>query len=1310
MNNQQSLIAKLLQNHSARKYSEGGEAGRREINDQVEGPQPKQKNRFLKGLADVGKWGLNTLATPLEAVMGWDFYDPTFSDTGFGNTVGKVNKVTSGVVSGATNIAGTMLGGPAFNAMKSTATQLGDTLGLEDQVSGQVFKQGGNVKSYANGGPPSFLDEKFQEGWAGPKPQGPYDPVNPPWGFSANPGAGVRPGAGFQTTFPAGPSSNPSDAPKQRAPNTLGGMGGIEQQQLLGNTTKNNISRLYHSNPNITMESESISPLDAMQGGFSDTWSAVNAQRMDNPNPDITSDPASRVRPTSMSIEEENAIRGSDPSYRRDETGKQTGTPGKMYNSPKEPELPTKGRLDRWKDQFKTSSTNSDFMSALIGTDRDSSALGNKNQAAGIGDAITKLQGDTANITKQKEDYAKKVDILDRPVTAYGHDGVSAGIVGNEDPQKQMKLNALTKPATRDPWTKIGQGLAMAGDIASKGMSGFSGGEGPDWAKFLGEGKGTTDDIPKADMGGSIGSSYGGVNAGFLDIRSKKHKSGGHSYREGSIVEKEGDTTLPITPEGIIDVPTQFEGYFTVPGALHSEMNAFGGTGQLISVPAKADLSQDIPMMADGGEAENKQIIEAERGEGVKVANGETYIIPRNRKKEFDKFQAKEDRYTKILEDDKKNDGKNDKEKLDSIQIASINKMRHNAITEQTAMKAEITDAKEKKEGIPNQGMMAGLMQDQGVTPQAARGGEIEQYQEGSLIPGAMYLNAYAQGRKNTKDWYDRVNTGDLQPVNHYEGVLDESINHYQNALDTNLPASQAAITANLQKQLNAMNANTKETTSGSSIADARLRQTFATGAGKQADIAKLYGDLGLQYDTKIANLKGDNAKLNAAGLEKKDETNRVLWGDYATATGEDIDELPASLAHMQKNRAQEMLNKMLAAQLTDGQEGIGEESKIKVEEKTKPPLAQSLGVPVPEDSDFSVVSDNDLIQEQIKKTILENDGDEVSIDEIEEEIITPEDKEKRRREIEEEVYNTSAEGIEMQEKADEAAAIENKILKERYGIESDEWKRKVGEVPIPGEDEYPAGISDNDLIREETVLEQIKRDEINSAQDEINSEQDIAEINKEIAGITGDDQLSDEELQRLAEKDNQLAAGVSEVVEMDKLEPEVETTGLTDKQGNQISLSGDPDPDPVDLPKAGDSTATTEKLVWRENLSKDEQGYVDRITIQGSVGPGVANILRDGQPITAQAGPFGSVTVKGVEAIGDGLVIRTNLGDKNMGEFKKVKDGFKFEKGAVYKYLKGEDKKLFDSFVKAAESDEAFANQIRESVRGDIDYNSSIL
>ena len=89
MKNQQSLIAKLLRQHQEKqraKYAEGGSAGARGRRDQVATDTGWDPSSFGTKLADVAKYTLNQVTTPLETVTGWEFYDPSFSET-------KYNKV-----------------------------------------------------------------------------------------------------------------------------------------------------------------------------------------------------------------------------------------------------------------------------------------------------------------------------------------------------------------------------------------------------------------------------------------------------------------------------------------------------------------------------------------------------------------------------------------------------------------------------------------------------------------------------------------------------------------------------------------------------------------------------------------------------------------------------------------------------------------------------------------------------------------------------------------------------------------------------------------------------------------------------------------------------------------------------------------------------------------------------------------------------------------------------------------------------------------------------------------------------------------
>jgi len=130
----------------------------------------------------------------------------------------------------------------------------------------------------------------------------------------------------------------------------------------------------------------------------------------------------------------------------------------------------------------------------------------------------------------------------------------------------------------------------------------------------------------------------------------------------------------------------------------------------------------------------------------------------------------------------------------------------------------------------------------------------------------------------------------------------------------------------------------------------------------------------------------------------------------------------------------------------------------------------------------------------------------------------------------------------------------------------------------------------------------------------------------------------------------------------------------------------------------------------WRSN-KKINAASVDQFNIKGSVGEGKANIFKNNKPINVKVGG-GMATVTGVRADGDKLVVDVDApfnmgGEKTMGEFSKSGNGFKFTPNKeIYKQLKGDDKKDFDAFVLAIETDPAFAMEIMKSVNGESDFN----
>jgi len=120
------------------------------------------------------------------------------------------------------------------------------------------------------------------------------------------------------------------------------------------------------------------------------------------------------------------------------------------------------------------------------------------------------------------------------------------------------------------------------------------------------------------------------------------------------------------------------------------------------------------------------------------------------------------------------------------------------------------------------------------------------------------------------------------------------------------------------------------------------------------------------------------------------------------------------------------------------------------------------------------------------------------------------------------------------------------------------------------------------------------------------------------------------------------------------------------------------------------------------------DRSSLNRMTIQGSSGGNKANILRDGKPISSKKS---GITVTGVRAEGNDVVVdakflgMSQTGD--LGRFKQSGNDFKFVPGKDYKKLgqSPKDKRDFDNFIRAVESDPRFAAEVLASVRGNKDF-----
>ena len=86
-------------------FAEGGDAGARRKRDRLPEKEGLDNATFWSVAGDIGKWGLNQLVSPIETIVGRDFYDPKFSNTGFGGSMGNIDDITGGTIKGITNFA-----------------------------------------------------------------------------------------------------------------------------------------------------------------------------------------------------------------------------------------------------------------------------------------------------------------------------------------------------------------------------------------------------------------------------------------------------------------------------------------------------------------------------------------------------------------------------------------------------------------------------------------------------------------------------------------------------------------------------------------------------------------------------------------------------------------------------------------------------------------------------------------------------------------------------------------------------------------------------------------------------------------------------------------------------------------------------------------------------------------------------------------------------------------------------------------------------------------------------------------------------
>ena len=160
------------------------------------------------------------------------------------------------------------------------------------------------------------------------------------------------------------------------------------------------------------------------------------------------------------------------------------------------------------------------------------------------------------------------------------------------------------------------------------------------------------------------------------------------------------------------------------------------------------------------------------------------------------------------------------------------------------------------------------------------------------------------------------------------------------------------------------------------------------------------------------------------------------------------------------------------------------------------------------------------------------------------------------------------------------------------------------------------------------------------------------------------------------------------------------------------IELEVDENGNPIDTEFQDNDEANASVINSGVSFSDDvDRSSLNRITVAGSSGSNRANILRDGKAITSKKS---GITVTGVRAQGNDVVVdakflgMSKTGD--LGRFKKSGDGFKFAPGSDYAQLNKspQDKRDFDNFVRAVETDPRFAAEVLKAVRGTNDFKAA--
>ena len=157
----------------------------------------------------------------------------------------------------------------------------------------------------------------------------------------------------------------------------------------------------------------------------------------------------------------------------------------------------------------------------------------------------------------------------------------------------------------------------------------------------------------------------------------------------------------------------------------------------------------------------------------------------------------------------------------------------------------------------------------------------------------------------------------------------------------------------------------------------------------------------------------------------------------------------------------------------------------------------------------------------------------------------------------------------------------------------------------------------------------------------------------------------------------------------------------------NAVRLKDNKDGENKNKPKKQNNNQSKNN---QENQYTTNYTEMSNLSVMGD-GPGKANILENGRPITAEIAG-GMVKVDGVKVSGTDIIIDSSAGDMNFGRFKLENGKYKWYPEQKKKFTKTPmqwfrnsateaQKKAFDKFINAIETDKKYADALMKHIQG---------